>query len=110
MTFGKLDAGKPPVRFDEGRDWDRKLPTTVCLTPLSQSRLLYSADNGSIRYGEALDCADAASSGGRPVVTFTANLVEDQRADRHANRDDGEAQIITAGGILGDAEGAGAQE
>ena len=44
MTFGKLDAGKPPVQFDEGRDWDRKLTTTVCLTPLSQSRLLYSAE------------------------------------------------------------------
>lgn len=44
MTFGKLDAGKPPVLFDEGRDWDRKLTTTVCLTPLSQSRLLYSEE------------------------------------------------------------------
>ena len=41
MTFGKPDAGKPPVRFDEGRGWDRKLTTTVCSTPLSQLRLLY---------------------------------------------------------------------
>ena len=41
MTFGKPDAVKPHVRFDEGRGWDRKLTTTVCLTPRSQSRLLY---------------------------------------------------------------------
>ncbi len=37
------DEGNPHVEFDEGRDWDRKLTTTICLTPLSQSRLLYSA-------------------------------------------------------------------
>jgi len=41
MTFGKPDAGKPPVRFDEGRGWDRKLTTAVGLTPLSQLHLLY---------------------------------------------------------------------
>ena len=41
MTSGKPDAVTPPVRFDEGRGWDQKLTTTVCLTLLSQSRLLY---------------------------------------------------------------------
>ncbi len=41
MALGELYVGKPPVQFDEGRDWDRILTTAVCLNPLSQSRLLY---------------------------------------------------------------------
>ena len=49
MTFGKPDAVKPHVRFDEGRGWDRKLTTTVCLTPRSQSRQLYQVFGQRVR-------------------------------------------------------------
>jgi hypothetical protein len=35
------------IRFDEGRDWVRKLTTTVRLMPLSESRLLYSPAPGT---------------------------------------------------------------
>jgi hypothetical protein len=42
-TLGKPDAVKPPVRFDEGRGWGRKLTAAVCLTPSPQPRLLYLA-------------------------------------------------------------------
>lgn len=49
-TLGKPDAVKPPVRFDEGRGWGRKLTTAVCLTPSPQPRLLYLAGTIQLKW------------------------------------------------------------
>ena len=51
MALGKMYAIKPPLKFTEGRDWDRILTTTVDLTPLSQSRLLDFLDIGGFQMG-----------------------------------------------------------
>ena len=59
MTFGKPDAEKPPVRFDEGRGWDRKLTTTDCLTPLIRWEM-----SVEFRWLRICGLADARRSGG----------------------------------------------
>ena len=45
MTFGKPDAGKPPVRFDEGRS-----DTVIGLVPLQPVRSAYSTNSHPIEF------------------------------------------------------------
>ena len=46
MAFGKPDAGKPPVRFDEGRS-----ETVIGLVPLQPVRSAYSTHTLSAAFG-----------------------------------------------------------
>ncbi len=82
MTLGELYAGKPPVQFDEGRDWDRILTTAVGLTPLSQSRLLYSAERRKCEIPDYFtNLKKRSPAGGAMVTHFIAPSSAGTKAD-----------------------------
>jgi len=59
MTFGKPDAGKPPVRFDEGRS-----ETVIGLVPLNPS-----APPTLLNLNSEMETADGSWTGILPVVS-----------------------------------------
>jgi len=85
MTLGKPDAGKPPVRFDEGRSETVIGPSASSTRPL---RLLYLVRGADLLKSTARQILLYRALGFQPPAFFHCPLMNDESGVRLAKRHD----------------------